>query len=164
MNKSAVEFLVKELNEKAIFGGTIDRIVMNNIIEQAKEIEKQQQGYSEEELKSAFKIGFKMENGKRTETFYSKEEPKQELTTVNGSYGCTIPIKEPKQETLEEFAERLREEINYGASQSDIIDNLNKWQKEQDKNKYSLDDLKEAFAMGRTNATIKDFNTKFKNK
>lgn len=67
-------------------------------------------------------------------------------------------------ETLEEFAERLREEINYGASQSDIIDNLNKWQKEQDKNKYSLDDLKEAFAMGRTNATIKDFNTKFKNK
>lgn len=50
MNKSAVEFLVKELNEKAIFGGTIDRIVMNNIIEQAKEMEKEQQGYSEEEV------------------------------------------------------------------------------------------------------------------
>ena len=29
---------------------------------------------------------------------------------------------------------------------------------------YSLDDLKEAFAMGRTNATIKDFNETFKKK
>jgi hypothetical protein len=29
---------------------------------------------------------------------------------------------------------------------------------------YSLDDLKEAYAMGRKNATIKDFNEKFKNK
>lgn len=39
-----------------------------------------------------------------------------------------------------------------------------KWQQEQDKKFFSLDDLKEAFAMGRTNATIKDFNTKFKKK
>jgi hypothetical protein len=39
---TAVEFLVKELNEKAIVGGTIDRFVMNNAIEQAKEMEKQQ--------------------------------------------------------------------------------------------------------------------------
>ena len=69
-----------------------------------------------------------------------------------------------KQETLEEVAERLQEEIQYGASKSDIIDNLNKWQQEQNKKLYSLDNLKEAFAMGRTNATIKDFNTKFKNK
>ena len=29
---------------------------------------------------------------------------------------------------------------------------------------YSLDDLKEAFAMGRTNVTIKDFNETFKKK
>jgi len=93
-------------------------------------------------------------------------------------YKIIIPKEEPKQdeimerfianakqqETLEEFSERLQEEIQYGASKSDIIDNLNKWQQEQDKNKYSLNDLKEAFAMGRTNATIKDFNTKFKNK
>ena len=42
MEKSAVDFLVKELNEKAIVGGTIDRLVMNNAIEQAKEMEKQQ--------------------------------------------------------------------------------------------------------------------------
>ena len=42
MEKSAVDFLVKELNEKAIVGGTIDRFVMNNAIEQAKEMEKQQ--------------------------------------------------------------------------------------------------------------------------
>jgi hypothetical protein len=39
-----------------------------------------------------------------------------------------------------------------------------KWQQEQDKKLYSEEDLKEAFAMGRTNATIKDFNTKFKKK
>ena len=29
---------------------------------------------------------------------------------------------------------------------------------------YSLDDLKKAYAMGRTNKTIKDFNETFKNK
>ena len=76
-------------------------------------------------------------------------------------------------ETLEEFAERLREEINYGASQSDIIDNLAKWQQEpeqffnddrvktlekaieyllkkqaQDKNKYSEEDMKQAYLDG----------------
>jgi len=43
-----------------------------------------------------------------------------------------------KQETLEEFAERLQEEIQYGASKSDIIDNLNKWQQERS---YSEEDM-----------------------
>ena len=33
-----------------------------------------------------------------------KEEPKQDLPIVNGSYGCTIQTKE--QETLEEAAEK----------------------------------------------------------
>lgn len=42
MEQTVVEYLVKELNEKAIIGGTIDRVLMNNIIEKAKEIEKQQ--------------------------------------------------------------------------------------------------------------------------
>lgn len=38
------------------------------------------------------------------------------------------------------------------------------WQQEQDKKMYSIDDLKEAYAMGRSNYTIKAFNEKFKNK
>ena len=46
-----------------------------------------------------------------------------------------------KQETLEEFSERLQEEIQYGASKSDIIDNLNKWQQEQNKNLYSEEEV-----------------------
>jgi len=46
-------------------------------------------------------------------------------------YKIIIPSVEPKQETLEEFAERLQEEINYGASKSDIIDNLAKWQQKR---------------------------------
>ena len=36
-----------------------------------------------------------------------KEEPKQDLPIVNGSYGCTIQTKE--QETLEEAAEKWNE-------------------------------------------------------
>ena len=35
---------------------------------------------------------------------------------------------------------------------------------EQEQQGYSIDDLKEAFTMGRTNATIKDFNEQFKKK
>jgi predicted nucleic acid-binding protein len=48
-----------------------------------------------------------------------------------------------------------------------IITQAKVMEKQQDKNKYSLDDLKEVYAMGRTNATIKDFNDwleQFKNK
>ena len=70
-------------------------------------------------------IGFKMENGKRTETFYSKEEAKQE--------------------TLEEAAERYAT----GKSSSDLFkeahirDFINgaKWQQEQDKNKFSEEEF-----------------------
>jgi hypothetical protein len=47
-----------------------------------------------------------------------------------------------QQETLEELAEKLQEEIKYGASISDIIDTLTKWQQEQDKNKYSEEEVK----------------------
>jgi len=49
--------------------------------------------------------------------------------------------EEPKQETLEELAEKLQEEIKYGASISDIIDTLTKWQQEQDKKMYSDEDI-----------------------
>lgn len=38
---------------------------------------------------------------------------------------------------VELLAEKLQEEIKYGASISDIIDTLTKWQQEQDKKMYS---------------------------
>jgi len=89
-----------------------------------------------------------------------KEEPKKYKVMIVGD-GL------PKQETLEEAAENESEYLaDYDDKemyQKGFIEGA-KWQQEQDKNKYSLDDLKEAFAMGRTNATIKDFNIKFKNK
>ena len=69
-----------------------------------------------------------------------------------------IPKEEPKQETLEEIANKLSIKE---AKDLDLFLKGIEWQKEKDKKMYSLDDLKEAFAMGRTNATIKDFNTKF---
>jgi len=80
-----------------------------------------------------------------------KEEPKQELPTVNGSYGCTIPIKEHKQETLEEVAENYKiKTIKSGRSHRveytkqiklDFISGA-KWQQEQDKNKYSEEEVR----------------------
>ncbi len=43
MNKqTAVNWLVEQLNEKAIINGTVDIFVMNNIIEQAKDMEREQ--------------------------------------------------------------------------------------------------------------------------
>ena len=42
MKQTAVEWLIEQLNKKAIINGTIDRVVMNYIIEQAKEMEKEQ--------------------------------------------------------------------------------------------------------------------------
>jgi len=62
--------------------------------------------------------------------------------------------KMKQKETLEEVVNNFKKTDVY----------INEIKQEQDKKLYSLDNLKEAFAMGRTNATIKDFNTKFKNK
>jgi hypothetical protein len=80
--------------------------------------------------------------------------------TGNGHCWWKIIIQkeEPKQETLEEIANKLSIKE---AKDLDLFLKGIEWQKEKDKKMYSLDDLKEAFAMGRTNATIKDFNTKF---
>jgi hypothetical protein len=72
-----------------------------------------------------------------------------------------------KQETLEEAAK------DYYETHEDVSDTLGrylvsavfqdgaKWQQERS---YSEEDLKEAFAMGRLNKSIKDFNQRFKNK
>ena len=56
MKQTAVEFLEKELNELLVlFSDKWDKV--NKAIEQAKEMEKQQQGYSEEEVKQAYTEG-----------------------------------------------------------------------------------------------------------
>jgi hypothetical protein len=92
-------------------------------------------------------IGFKVKNGKRTETFYQKF----------------------KQETLEEFAKQeavkqfsedtfgnliVRKSIEKGA----------KWQQEQDKNKYSEDDISTAIAMYLENKSFSEIIKQLKNK
>jgi hypothetical protein len=62
-------------------------------------------------------IGFKVENGKRTETFY----------------------REPKQETLEEVAEKFAKKFGSEIDSTRYYAFINgaKWQQEQDKNKFS---------------------------
>ena len=116
MKQTAVEFLVKELNEKAIVGGTIDRFVMNNAINQAKEIENQ-------EKMEAFIEGYKQRAEASNLIFdeYSriyavdlfeqlKKEPTQEC---KGSFkDCFKPLNEcvcdtmKNKETLGKAAEK----------------------------------------------------------
>jgi len=97
-----------------------------------------------------------------------KDEPKQEIPTVNGSYGCTIPIKEPKQETLEEVAEKYAKDfgckINYDIYYSFIAGV--KWQQEQDKNKYSEEEVLDIlFTMSVVNpSNITEWFEQLKNK
>ena len=57
-----------------------------------------------------------------------KEEPKQDLPIVNGSYGCTIQTKE--QETIEEAAERLYPEEWYWIEKK-VFQEAAKWQQEK---------------------------------
>ncbi len=73
MKQSAVEFLHSEY--KKIIGGTkvtfAQMLKITDVLEQAKEMEKQQQGYSEEDMLKSFMAGIKCEsdNGKNFEQF-----------------------------------------------------------------------------------------------
>ena len=74
MKQSAVEWLVEELNNIKVW--TKNDIILQKadiLIEQAKEMEKLQ-GYSEEELKSAFKIGFNIGYGSPVQELDLKNE------------------------------------------------------------------------------------------
>jgi hypothetical protein len=81
-----------------------------------------------------------------------------------------------KETTLEEVAERILanniDGLRDALKDDDLFffykgvvqcygEAMAKWNQEK---MYSEEDLKEAFSMGRTNATIKDFNQRFKNK
>ena len=59
MKQTAVEFLYERL-ERMIPRTALYDIDKIEYFEQAKEIEKQQQGYSEEDMKEAFRIGFNL--------------------------------------------------------------------------------------------------------
>jgi hypothetical protein len=69
------------------------------------------------------------------------------------NYKIIIPKEEPKQETLEEAAEKYQEDITDAWSinehcKSSFIDGA-KWQQEQEKNNYSEEDLKYAYEQGK---------------
>jgi len=72
-----------------------------------------------------------------------------------------------KQTAVEWLIEHIENENKNGYDfhpkyNEEIVEQAKEIEKEQQG--YSLDDLKEAYGMGRTNATIKDFNEQFKNK
>jgi len=72
---TAVEWLLKELdiNPKAT--------ILKDLIEQAKEMEKQQKGYSEEDMKNAFTQGFnaryKMQDGTESREKFMQQNKKK---------------------------------------------------------------------------------------
>jgi uncharacterized protein (DUF1778 family) len=115
----------------------------NNIdnfdLEVAKEMEKQQV-YSEEEV---FNDDKKENIKKFIDEIKNPSEPNQAL-----------------KDAFEKYSEYLENFENKNTYEHGFKDGA-KWQQE---NSYSLDDLKEAFSMGRVGKTIKDFNEQFKNK
>jgi hypothetical protein len=76
------------------------------------------------------------------EEISSKDIESELVEIVNDNFFDLIDSNE---ETIEEFAERLQEEIQYGASKSDIIDTLTKWQQEQDNKLYSEKEVRDLF-------------------
>ena len=62
MKQTAVEWLANEFYEKLEVKG--DGALFNDLVEQAKEMEKQQQGYSEEDMLKSFMAGIKCESNK----------------------------------------------------------------------------------------------------
>jgi PBP1b-binding outer membrane lipoprotein LpoB len=62
MKQTAVEWLANEFYEKLEVKG--DGALFNDLVDQAKEMEKQQQGYSEEDMLKSFMAGIKCESNK----------------------------------------------------------------------------------------------------
>ena len=76
MKQTAVEWLANEFYEKLEVKG--DGALFNDLVDQAKEMEKQQQGYSEEDILKSFMAGIKCEsnNGKNFEQFIEQFKKK----------------------------------------------------------------------------------------
>ena len=62
MKQTAVEWLIEHIENENKNGYDFHPKYNEEIVEQAKEIEKQQQGYSEEDLREAFYYGYCCEN------------------------------------------------------------------------------------------------------
>jgi len=114
--------------------------------------------------------------------YFGKEEPKQELPIINGSYGCTIETKKQeslvermiplqlkynldkmKQETLEEAGVAYAKTVNENHTSHMLgFHNGAKWQQERS---YSEEDMREAFYQGwllsSSGASFKDALKKF---
>lgn len=94
-----------------------------------------------------------------------KEEHKQDLPIVNGSYGCIIQTKkqEQKQETLEEFAENYLNKFYSNYAFKDLLKPLlidgAKWQEQR---MYSEEDMKQAFFDG-IRVTSEGYNGEYAN-
>ena len=72
MKQTAVEWLIQELRGTDDKGDFIFQGVINSeLIEQAKEMEKQQQGYSEEDMKQSFHVG-RLYLGREGDTNFEK--------------------------------------------------------------------------------------------
>jgi hypothetical protein len=107
-------------------------------------------------------IGFKMEDGKRTETFYSKEEPTIEEEYTSQDFLNEVCWNNSKQETLEEAATNYT--IDFATKSAFKLGA--KWQQEQDKNKYSDSDMTNyaLYILHNDVITPKEWFEHFKNK
>ncbi len=99
-----------------------------------------------------------------------KEEPKQE-TLENIFNWKPIYANSYKQETLEEFKKRFSNDKSNKDINLDYQDGIfygieigSKWQQEQDKNKYSEEDISIAIAMYLENKSFSEIIKQFKNK
>jgi hypothetical protein len=64
-----------------------------------------------------------------------------------------------------ERIKEIQDQTAYPESRSVMLALKQVWNEcEQDKTKYTLDDLKEAYSMGRTGKSIRDFNQTFERK
>jgi hypothetical protein len=80
MKVTAVEFLIEELNNiKSSSTDQYGKITFLEkefirVLEQAKEMEKEQKGYSDEDLEKAFKVGFTLGYGSDVEAIAEKDK------------------------------------------------------------------------------------------
>jgi hypothetical protein len=109
-------------------------------------------------MKNKYKIIIPQEEPKQAnKTHYLDELPNMDKDVLLKMWNAAVPKLEPKQETLEEAAEQfLIRELNLTKIQAETLYSdyikavvkFHKWQQEQDKNKFSKEDLQKAFQAG----------------
>ena len=90
-------------------------------------------------------------------------EPKQIKCYCGHTTYCDCsPLEEPKQETVEEAAEKYAKPFDNRFWVVATFKEGAKWEQEQDKNKYSEEDMKEAFNNGRDMLSWSDVGVEMK--